>query len=128
MVAHADSTSPRIARIRRLELRVVTVPGSVKVVMRNVLLGFVGAPFLGGLSSLLRTPLTRSDTAFEIFSSTSGASSSGTHGDTDELMIQLRGGDVVLKAGQMVIVPKGVWSTARSQMGKSTRCSSNRWA
>jgi hypothetical protein len=35
--------------------------------MRNVLLGSVGVPLLGGLSSLLRTPLTRSDTAFEIF-------------------------------------------------------------
>jgi hypothetical protein len=64
--------------------------------MRNLLLGSVGAPLPGGLSPPLRTPLTRSDTAFEIFSSTSGASSSGTHGDTDELMIQLRGGDVVL--------------------------------
>src|SRR5207249_3304113 len=55
--ASASSTSPRIAHIRRLELRVVTVPGSVKVV--------------------------------------SGASSSGTHDDTDELTIQLRDGDVV---------------------------------
>jgi hypothetical protein len=65
--ASASSTSPRIAHIRRLERRVVTVPGSVKVVMRNVLLGSVGVPLLGGLSSLLRAPLTRSDTAFEIF-------------------------------------------------------------
>jgi hypothetical protein len=35
--------------------------------MRNVLLRSVGAPLLGGLSSLLRTPLTRSDNASEIF-------------------------------------------------------------
>jgi hypothetical protein len=43
----------------------VTAPGSVKVIMRNVLLGSVGSPLLGGLSPLLRTPLTRSDTASE---------------------------------------------------------------
>lgn len=49
---------PRIAHIRRLERRVVTMPGSVKVVMRNVLLGSVGAPLPGGLSYVLRTPLT----------------------------------------------------------------------
>src|ERR1700761_7232332 len=49
--ASASSTRPRIAHIRRLERRVVTVPGFVKVVvvMRNVLLGSVGAPLLGGL-------------------------------------------------------------------------------
>jgi hypothetical protein len=65
--ASASSTSPRIAHIRRPERRVVTVPGSVKVVMRNVLLGSVRAPLLGSLSPPLGTPPTRSDTAFEIF-------------------------------------------------------------
>jgi hypothetical protein len=35
--------------------------------MRNVLLSSVGAPLLGDLSSPLRTPLVRSDTAFEVF-------------------------------------------------------------
>jgi hypothetical protein len=80
--ASASRTSPRIAHIRRLERRVVTVLGSVKVVMRNVLPLPRGA-LLGGLSPPLRTALTRSDTAFETFSRTSGASSSGTHDDTD---------------------------------------------
>ncbi len=42
--ASASKTSPRIAHIRRLEWRVVTAPGSVKVIMRNVLFGSVGAP------------------------------------------------------------------------------------
>src|ERR1700761_130644 len=43
--ASASSTSARIAHIRRLERRTVTRPGSVKVVMRNALLGYVrGAP------------------------------------------------------------------------------------
>src|SRR5580693_1181934 len=82
--ASASSTSPRIAHTRRLERRAVTVPGSVKVVIRNVLLGSVGVPLLGDLSTPLRTPLTRSDTACEITFQTSGASPSGTHGDTDE--------------------------------------------
>ena len=42
--ASASSTSPRIAHVRLLERRAVTVPGSVKVVIGNVLLGSVGRP------------------------------------------------------------------------------------
>lgn len=52
-----------------------------------------------------------------------------THEDTDELflvvdgelIIQLRGGNVALEPGHLVVVPKA-WSTARSLREKSAHC------
>jgi hypothetical protein len=56
--------------------------------MRIVLLGSVGAHLLGGLSSLLRTPLTRSDTAFETSSRTWVWSTAIADGEVHALLIE----------------------------------------